>query len=60
MRDLLQKARIVVMVGQQLEFLQEFCTRVIWLHRGSIHAMGPAREIIQAYLRHAEGLQQAA
>jgi ABC-type polysaccharide/polyol phosphate transport system ATPase subunit len=60
MRDLLQKARIVVMVGQQLEFLQEFCTRVIWLQRGSIHAVGPAQEIIDAYLRNADELQHAA
>ena len=60
MRDLMQKARIVVMVGQQLEFLREFCTRVIWLHQGSIHAIGPAREIIGDYLRHAEQLPCAA
>ena len=60
MRDFVQKARIVVMVGHDLEFLQEFCTGVIWLHHGKIQAMGPTRQIIQAYTRDALHVQQAA
>ncbi len=60
MRNLLQTARIVVMVGHDLQFLKEFCTTVIWLHHGRIHAMGPARQIIQAYLSDAAQLPQAA
>jgi ABC-type polysaccharide/polyol phosphate transport system ATPase subunit len=60
MRDFLHKARIVVMVGHQLEFLKEFCTSIIWLHRGSIHMMGPTRQVIQAYTRDAGQLQKAA
>ncbi len=60
MRDFLHKARIVVMVGHNLDFLQEFCTRVIWLHHGSIHSIGPTRQIIQAYMHDAAQLQKAA
>ena len=60
MRDFLHKARIVVMVGHHLEFLQEFCTSVIWLHRGSVHMIGPTRQVIQAYTRDAQQLQKAA
>jgi lipopolysaccharide transport system ATP-binding protein len=60
MRDFLHKSRIVVMVGHDLEFLQEFCTSVIWLHHGSIHMTGPTRQIIQAYTRDAAQLQKAA
>ena len=60
MRDFLHQARIVVMVGHNLEFLQEFCTRVIWLHHGKIHAMGPARPIIETYLREASQVKLAA
>jgi ABC-type polysaccharide/polyol phosphate transport system ATPase subunit len=60
MRDFLHQARIVVMVGHQLDFLQEFCNDVIWLHHGKIHAVGPTRQIIQAYVREAEQVQQAA
>jgi lipopolysaccharide transport system ATP-binding protein len=60
MRDFLHKARIVVMVGHALEFLEEFCTGVIWLHKGQVHAIGPTRQIIQAYTQNAAQLPQAA
>lgn len=49
MRDLLQRARIVVMVGHHLEFLHDFCTRVLWLHQGELLADGPPHEIIPLY-----------
>lgn len=60
MRDLLHKAKIVVMVGHDLEFLQEFCTRVFWLDKGRLEMVGPAREVIAAYIQKAEHLRQAA
>lgn len=60
MRDFLDRANIVVMVGHNIEFLQNFCTKVIWLHKGSIHAMGPARSIIQAYQQEAPTMRRAA
>lgn len=60
MRDFLHKASIVVMVGHNLELLQEFCTQVIWLRGGEIRAMGPTRQIIHAYSQEAMQVQQAA
>jgi ABC-type polysaccharide/polyol phosphate transport system ATPase subunit len=60
MRDFLHQAEIVVMVGHNLEFLKEFCTRVIWMHRGKIQAIGPTKEIIQTYTREATQLKKAA
>ncbi len=60
MRDFLHKAEIVVMVGHNLEFLQEFCTSVIWLQKGVIHAMGPTRQIIQDYKADAARRQKEA
>lgn len=60
MRDLLHKARIVVMVGHDLGFLQEFCTRVIWMDKGRIHATGPTHDIINDYTGAAETLKRAA
>lgn len=59
MREFLHKARIVIMVGHNLEFLQEFCTTIIWLHKGQIHAVGPTRQIIQAYKGEAAQLRQS-
>lgn len=49
MRDFIRRARIVVMVGHQLDFLREFCTRVVWLERGHLRADGPAEEVIEQY-----------
>jgi ABC-type polysaccharide/polyol phosphate transport system ATPase subunit len=60
MRDFLHQAQIVVMVGHNLEFLQEFCTRVIWLDHGKVHAVGPTRDIIQAYTNEACRLKDQA
>jgi lipopolysaccharide transport system ATP-binding protein len=59
MREFIGRARIVVMVGHNLEWLQEFCTRVIWLQQGSIRAEGAPRDIIQQY-RDDGALQRAA
>jgi lipopolysaccharide transport system ATP-binding protein len=60
MKDFLNRARIVVMVMHHLEFLEEFCTRVMWIHQGQIHRDGPAREIISAYRKEVSQRQLAA
>ena len=60
MRDFMHRAQIVVMVGHHLEFLQEFCTKIIWLHQGRIHAIGPTQETINAYVGGAAQLRNAA
>lgn len=60
MRDFLHQARIVVMVGHDLDFLQKFCTDVIWLQQGRVHAIGPTHEIIDAYVGEAAQVHQAA
>jgi ABC-type polysaccharide/polyol phosphate transport system ATPase subunit len=51
MRECMGRARIVVMVGHQLDFLQEFCSRVLWLDRGRLRADGPPRRVIAEYRR---------
>jgi ABC-type polysaccharide/polyol phosphate transport system ATPase subunit len=60
MRDFMHRAKIVAMVGHNLEFLEEFSTKVIWLHEGKLHAVGPSRQIIQEYKQSAAQLQQQA
>ena len=49
MKLLMEEAKIVVMVGHNLQFLEEFCDRAIWLEKGQIRADGPAHQIIRAY-----------
>ena len=45
----MDRARIVVMVGHNLQFLQRFSTRVVWLEHGTVHADGAPDEIIAQY-----------
>jgi ABC-type polysaccharide/polyol phosphate transport system ATPase subunit len=49
LRDFLHRASIVVMVGHDLHFLEEFCTRVLWLEKGRVVADGPPAEIVPRY-----------
>jgi len=46
----MKRAKIVIMVGHHLEFLQEFCQRVLWLDKGSLRADGPAKDVIAEYI----------
>lgn len=57
MRELLNKAQIVAMVGHNLDFLLEFCTTVIWMHNGELRQRGPAKEIIEAYKEEAAAIR---
>jgi ABC-type polysaccharide/polyol phosphate transport system ATPase subunit len=54
MREFIQRASIVLMVGHNLGFLEKFCNRVLWLHQGQIVADGPAPEIIRRYVQATE------
>lgn len=60
MKDFLHRANIVVVVGHNLGFIQEFCQRVLWMHKGELLADGPAKEVIARYVNHAEQMQRAA
>ncbi len=46
---MLRQQRIVVIAGHDLAFLRQFCSRALWLEKGSIHADGPAEHVIENY-----------
>jgi ABC-type polysaccharide/polyol phosphate transport system ATPase subunit len=50
MRAFLERAKIVVMVGHNLEYLKLNCTRALWLDHGQVRADGPAPGVIQQYI----------
>jgi ABC-type polysaccharide/polyol phosphate transport system ATPase subunit len=60
MRELMHKAKIVVMVGHNLPFLENFCSRVLWLQDGRIRADGPPQEVIPLYINEAQHQARAA
>lgn len=59
MREMMSKARIIVMVSHELASIAQLCERVIWLDHGTVRATGPAAQIIAAYQQHFAGKQAA-
>ena len=49
----LRESRLVVIASHDLAFLRPFCTRILWLDQGRLHADGPAESVIDTYLRSA-------
>jgi ABC-type polysaccharide/polyol phosphate transport system ATPase subunit len=49
MQEMMNKAKIVVMVGHNTKLLEDFCTRVIWLDHGKVHRDGPVQAVIPEY-----------
>jgi len=45
----LTRARIVIIAGQHLDFLQALCTSALWLQRGAVRAFGSAQPVIDAF-----------
>jgi ABC-type polysaccharide/polyol phosphate transport system ATPase subunit len=49
MRDMMGRARLIVLVSHDLEAFPKFCNRVIWLDHGRIRQEGTAAEVVEAY-----------
>jgi ABC-type polysaccharide/polyol phosphate transport system ATPase subunit len=49
MREMMAKARLIVMVSHDLVNLAQFCTRGIWLDHGSLRMDGPMEKVVAAY-----------
>jgi ABC-type polysaccharide/polyol phosphate transport system ATPase subunit len=49
MREMMDKAHLMVLVSHDLTTISRVCTRVLWLEQGRILQDGPADEVIQAY-----------
>ena len=60
MEQLLDDARMVVMVSHDLQAITRLCDRVIWLDHGRIRQAGPAALVVAAYQQQAEQEQRAA
>jgi lipopolysaccharide transport system ATP-binding protein len=50
MRELMAAARLMVMVSHDLESIRNLCTQVLWLEHGTMRMLGPADEVVSAYL----------
>jgi lipopolysaccharide transport system ATP-binding protein len=60
MQSLVSRAQAVVMVSHDLDLLRPFCNRVLWLDHGRVRMLGPAGEVIAAYLASTQPAQPRA
>lgn len=50
MKDLIERARIFMLVSHNMEQVQRYCERVIWMRKGKIVADGPPDEVLPDYV----------
>jgi ABC-type polysaccharide/polyol phosphate transport system ATPase subunit len=49
MRDMIDKAKLIVMVSHDLESIKRVCNRAIWMDHGRIRLSGSPSEVVDAY-----------
>ena len=49
MRDMMNKARLIVLVSHDLESIKKMCHRAIWLDRGEVRLIGDPAAVVAAY-----------
>jgi ABC-type polysaccharide/polyol phosphate transport system ATPase subunit len=49
MREMMAKARLIVLVSHELETLAKLCERIVWLEHGQVRMDGPTAGVITAY-----------
>ncbi|HEV3235544.1 MAG TPA: ABC transporter ATP-binding protein [Gemmataceae bacterium] len=49
MRDMMARARLIVVVSHDLDSLANLCDRCIWMDHGRIRREGPVKDMIAAY-----------
>lgn len=49
MLDLLERSGTIVYVSHNLDSLEDFCDRVMWLEKGRVKALGDSEEIVELY-----------
>jgi lipopolysaccharide transport system ATP-binding protein len=55
MREMMSKARLIVMVSHEMSSIARTCERVLWLDHGRVRQEGPGEEVIAAYTRSVQG-----
>jgi ABC-type polysaccharide/polyol phosphate transport system ATPase subunit len=60
MHEMMEKARILVVVSHDMSVLPRLCRRALWLDKGRLRADGPVQEVIDAYVGHVRGAQPVA
>jgi ABC-type polysaccharide/polyol phosphate transport system ATPase subunit len=49
MKEMMSKARLIVMVSHNLPTIYQLCNRAVWLDHGQVHMVGQTAEVLAAY-----------
>jgi ABC-type polysaccharide/polyol phosphate transport system ATPase subunit len=47
--EMMESARLMVLISHDLKSLAELCTKAAWMERGEVRMLGPCDEVIAAY-----------
>lgn len=50
MREFMEKAKALVIASHNTQLISELCHRCLWLEQGKMKALGPAGEVVEAYM----------
>lgn len=60
MREMMAKARLIVMVSHDLDALSRLCERGLWMDHGRVRQVGSMAEVVAAYTHSVRGSQNQA
>ncbi|MBW2620963.1 MAG: ABC transporter ATP-binding protein [Deltaproteobacteria bacterium] len=49
LQQIIDKSKIIIIVSHQLNFIEKYCTRAIWINDGLIRAAGHPKELVRLY-----------
>jgi len=49
MQEIVLKAKMIMVVTHQVDFVQKYCTRALWIDKGSVRASGRPTEVVSTY-----------
>jgi ABC-type polysaccharide/polyol phosphate transport system ATPase subunit len=58
MRELMDRAKAMVLVSHDMAAIAKTCSRVLWLHQGQVRHLGPPGETVAAYSRYMKEASQ--
>ncbi len=49
MQEIVKKARLIMVVTHQVDFVQKYCTRALWIDKGSVRTSGYPEDVVPLY-----------
>jgi ABC-type polysaccharide/polyol phosphate transport system ATPase subunit len=50
MRELMKRARAIIIVTHEMDYITELCNKALWIDKGKIMALGEPEDVVKEYL----------